>query len=73
MPELVCETCRFWNPLAPDLGEDQGECRRHAPRPTTTTEPFLFAWPLTYAEDFCGEWAPLPLVQSPLPPPVPPG
>jgi len=58
----MCDTCRFWTR---DYGrltsESDAECRRHAPAPmlypnTTLDVAFpVAAWPITEADDWCGE------------------
>ena len=53
MPE-TCETCRYWI-----KGSVHRECRRHAPRMDDETTVAL--WPVTAAQDGCGEHEPIPL------------
>jgi hypothetical protein len=57
--EERCETCRFWVP-------ESAECHRHAPSivvlpltpGTAAAAPKLAgAWPVTGADQWCGEWA----------------
>lgn len=60
-----CETCKWWDD-EPD-NERDGKCRRHTP----TIEPYILeqdqfeypwgTWPMTYADDWCGEWQPAPM------------
>ena len=53
----VCAICRFWEPLE-DNGF-QGQCRRHAPEPQVTDSVHVLAvWPVTNAQDWCGEFVP---------------
>ena len=44
----TCETCRFWRAAS-------SECRRRAP---AVPAPGAGAWPVTAANEWCGEWAP---------------
>jgi hypothetical protein len=58
MTSPKCATCRFWRP---DLGEQTGECLRHAPRPALgfaqeEEHTRLAYWPVTAANDLCGEY-----------------
>jgi len=84
-----CETCEFWDGewSGMDTAEEQGLCRRYAPRPTSVlrfredSEPEPYrrqespglrsvseysddplgcyepAYPIAWAEEWCGEWA----------------
>ena len=60
-----CEDCRFWmregTRTVHDMGrsfeEEEGLCRRHAPRVDRT-------WPMTDWSDWCGEFEPSEGVQS---------
>lgn len=56
MTERTCATCRWWD----DKGEDQGECRRHAPRPRMVNSlPEAWQnWAWTCGQDWCGEHTP---------------
>lgn len=49
----ICETCRFW---AATPGTTPGQCRRHAPRVADVDLEALCCWPVTDADDWCGEW-----------------
>jgi len=69
--EACCFDCRFWDAgrlLEPeDAGSQQGDCRRHAPRPyfrrwakddepidaDQTVQP---SWPQTFCDEWCGEF-----------------
>ncbi len=63
MPDAYrdCETCLWWEPVDDD---GKGFCRRYAPRPSaprpSATKSMLrdANWPLTYSDDWCGEWQP---------------
>ena len=48
--EGTCDHCAWWG----DLGDDNGQCRRYAPRPRTSTDQVV--WPITEAHEFCGEF-----------------
>jgi hypothetical protein len=50
MTEQTCTSCAWWA----DLGDSIGQCRRHAPRPRTSTDEVV--WPTTDSDDYCGEW-----------------
>lgn len=57
MGEASCIGCAFWVPIR--HGETIGECFRYAPsKPTLDEHEIRVAhkWPLTEAEDFCGEF-----------------
>ena len=59
-----CANCANWRPtLEAVVGTPLtvlGECHRYAPRPVVVTEEALTAanivWPMTQADDGCGEW-----------------
>lgn len=64
LAEQSCGGCRYWR-LDRSLNEEQDRrsCCRHAPRPLLSVsfsdEADIEAyWPLTYAHEWCGEWAP---------------
>ena len=64
--ETWCYDCAYWR-ASPEFTptEDSGECHRHAPLPTTSTltdrtKPLRGHWPLTDADDFCGDAQPRP-------------
>jgi hypothetical protein len=67
--EQNCEACRFWRTLPDDDEETFGQCRRSAPSPVYRkledigAEPSYGQWPLTYYEDWCGEFEPKPAVR----------
>lgn len=61
---MECMTCKFWA----ESGDEQGLCRRHAPRPISVKTPNAIkegemcewdsynpAWPTTWSGEFCGE------------------
>ncbi len=59
-----CSRCRFW---MPEDDREKGACHRNAPSPLyPTPEPLTFergltgvnysVWPLTWCEDWCGEF-----------------
>jgi len=50
MTEQTCTSCAWWA----DLGDLIGQCRRHAPRPRSSSEEVV--WPITDSDDYCGEW-----------------
>lgn len=58
-----CKACAFWHSLdmaTTGVENDGGECRRRAPSPAAQpeddyTSPYA-AWPITFAEEWCGEW-----------------
>lgn len=50
MTEQSCDSCTHWA----DLGDEVGQCRRHAPRPRTSIDDVR--WPVTESHDWCGEW-----------------
>ncbi len=52
---MRCETCRWWDSLTDVVGL----CRRHAPRRDRE-------WPEVHDSDWCGEWEPCPLTDSPV-------
>lgn len=59
-----CDTCRFW---FPESGEGPfpttpGCCRRRAP---VVSVAGVSVWPVTYAEDGCGDYAKKPTKASP--------
>ncbi len=55
-----CDLCLFFDPRRPD-SEDLGICRRHSPRPNTTTAAALcedmqtILWPMVTTSDYCGD------------------
>lgn len=62
MPLGKCRICRYWaNPQTCDLldtpdADMLSECRRHAPRLCGNQD--KRPWPLTRAEDWCGDFEP---------------
>ena len=51
----VCAICKYWLPL--EENGFQGQCRCHAPRPEVTDSVHVLAvWPVTNAQDWCGEF-----------------
>ncbi len=68
-----CERCRFWEEFQDSDG--WGHCHRYAPRPVVDPlrrdeegHAYMVAyWPETDADEWCGEFQPLPLVQMPRP------
>jgi hypothetical protein len=44
----TCANCRFWRPVKDQDGHKLGLCRRFPPA--------YEGWPMTNAEDWCGEW-----------------
>ena len=50
-----CEMCRYWDPL---LDESSGWCRERSPMVSGDPGESL-GWPLTGADDWCGNWKPL--------------
>lgn len=69
MASTKCENCHNWNPTkttTPKKTKDnpepapvasEGECHKFAPGPQTSPAKRA-AWPLTRADDFCGEGNP---------------
>jgi hypothetical protein len=62
-----CRTCHYWFSHRTDPKwrerDDRAQCRHYAPVPCTAEDAreLLEAeatWPITLAEDWCGEWAP---------------
>lgn len=61
-----CGTCRWGWHFAEDLGSDRdeskpmvGECRRHAPQPSTSSPAsghHATLWPEVHWDDGCGDW-----------------
>ena len=56
-----CERCVFWD----RMNDHVGECRRYPPRIGPNDEPdgpdtmgpHTAVWPITFADEWCGEWA----------------
>ena len=57
--ESDCRNCRHWRT---DTVEERGECRRYPPvRPDPEpgeVGPVLWEWPMTFRDDYCGEFQP---------------
>ncbi len=55
-----CCGCLNWQPID-SQGYDvpRGECRCCSPNPA-----IVDGWPITLADQWCGEWRPLPVVQG---------
>jgi hypothetical protein len=62
-----CASCANWFPSETKIkakpaaaAHKTGECRRYAPRPlvveSRVAESALVLWPVTQADDTCGEW-----------------
>lgn len=64
----TCGNCRWWANVDTE-SSGLGECHRYPPRMATdmvieigiphwdTVRPQDGGWPLTFEDDFCGEWA----------------
>jgi hypothetical protein len=63
MSEPTCYECRYWDKVTsyPDK-RNSGLCRIHPPV-RNDTDNDDWGWPVTYDEDWCGEW--VQLVRSP--------
>jgi hypothetical protein len=48
--KFTCAKCSYWDSSEGALNTETGVCRRHAP-----TNGGIAAWPITEADDFCGE------------------
>lgn len=48
-PTIACSRCRYWQQVGEEDGERLGVCRR--------LPPSYEGWPMTRAEDWCGEFA----------------
>jgi len=55
MSAKECSQCRFWRQRGPEGGE--GECRRYPPQ--LSHDDGRGSWPITLANDWCGDFAPL--------------
>jgi len=61
-----CSNCRFWRLFDPEEDE-RGQCRRHAPAAqlmdaagcNSNRDFAARVWPVTYADDWCGDYQPL--------------
>lgn len=56
----TCSACRWWDR---DAGFTEGQCRVMGPSfagevDNRTTQPSQGVWPTTFADDWCGEFAP---------------
>ena len=51
-PELLprCETCRFFYRYSPEIADDRGWCRRHAPTGSES------AFPIVLNGEWCGDY-----------------
>jgi len=53
-----CDSCRFYDPF--NEGDDNGHCRRHAPRAAVwgVQESTMVSaeWPIVIDKDWCGAW-----------------
>ncbi len=58
MQANTCRRCLWWDGAGPARGV--GRCRRNSPVPADgETQVLAYArWPLTLADDWCGEWQP---------------
>ncbi len=57
MAEQICKNCRFFTWM-PDYTNPAGECRRHAPRPTSATLNAVSHFPVVDHREWCGEFEP---------------
>ena len=55
-----CENCQFWSGTTIKQFRPRGKCLRHAPRPDQSEKTSIWTtvWPITYAENWCGEHKP---------------
>jgi hypothetical protein len=55
-----CNRCGWWESLDAECPDASGLCRRHAPKPTLSSElavpSWSGVWPETDGADWCGEW-----------------
>ena len=51
--ENNCCNCNLWKSFMAYILKDKGECRRNAPTLNSDNET---VWPITCANDFCGEF-----------------
>ena len=49
----TCSSCKFWKQFE---GGENGECRRHSPRPKSNREITVTEWPETVPDDWCGDY-----------------
>ena len=50
-----CDKCRFWRQgMSMRHGQLLGNCHRLAPKPRRKVR--QARWPVTYQDDWCGEW-----------------
>ncbi|HWL68280.1 MAG TPA: hypothetical protein VNS22_07820 [Geminicoccus sp.] len=47
----TCNSCRFWH-------KPETQCRRNAPLPVNSSQGKQTLWPVTAAQDWCGEYQP---------------
>ncbi len=57
--ENTCKGCRFYEPPADIEDDARGLCRVRAPQNAANSR-----WPMVLDDDWCGEWASLPVVAS---------
>lgn len=58
--EVLCRTCAYWvqdGRRRPFSSSDLGGCRRNPPQIVLTPNGARGLWPVTNADDFCGEHA----------------
>lgn len=55
----ICLHCRWWNAIT--TTGDMGTCRRYAPDRHPSDGMSSACWPITFPEDWCGEFTALPL------------
>lgn len=54
--KLRCATCVFWVEQ-PKVERSNGQCRRYPPAVMRTDQGLRSMWPLTHADEWCGEHA----------------
>ncbi|MEL7028625.1 MAG: hypothetical protein AAGL49_05305 [Pseudomonadota bacterium] len=65
MADKFCMNCDYWTrvtlegPGVPGIpgAPSTGECKRYAPHPTVGSGHQHVLWPVTGANQFCGEWS----------------
>lgn len=61
MAAITCDACRYWQETDGKAEPAVGECRRYAPPPG---DGLTAMWPMTDADDWCGEYAERPRTPS---------
>ena len=61
MVDAMCQGCRYWFGDS-SVGNKEGECHFYPPQVVVVDEDILTYWPEVSPDDYCGQFAPPPVL-----------